>query len=60
MILLSKYHRAGKFGEFTLLKHFVKKIWQMNRSANELLIVITNLNAFSLANRRLFAKLSTY
>ena len=33
-----------------------KKAWRMNRSAKSLLIVSTNLNSFSLANDRQFAK----
>ena len=33
-----------------------QKVWQMNRSAKGLLIVTTNLDDFSLANCRLFAK----
>ena len=39
-----------------------KKIWRINSSAKGLLIVTTNLDGFSLANRRQFtkfAKLST-
>ena len=32
-----------------------KKDWQINRSANRLLIVNTNLDGFTLANRRWFA-----
>ena len=37
--------------ELTLFKRLVKKLWQINRSAKGLLIVATNLNGFSLANR---------
>ena len=37
-----------------------KKVWQMNRSAKELLMVTTNLDCFTLANCRWFAKLSRY
>ena len=33
-----------------------KKLWQMNRSANRLSIVTTNLDGFSLVNHRQFAK----
>ena len=44
------------FGEFTLFKYLAKIVWQMNRSAKELLIVTTNLDGFSLANCRRFAK----
>ena len=37
--------------ELTLFKRLVKKLWRINRSAKGLLIVATNLNGFSLANR---------
>ena len=37
------YHIAGKFGEFTLFRRLAEKVWQMNRSAKELLIVTNNL-----------------
>ena len=40
------------FGEFILFKHLTKKVWRMNRLAKELLMVTTNLDGFSLANRR--------
>ena len=45
---------GGKFGEVTLFEHLakenlVKKVWQINRSDNRLLIVSTNLDGFSLA-----------
>ena len=33
-----------------------KKVWRINRSANRLLIVSTNLDGFSLTNRGQFAK----
>ena len=33
-----------------------KKVWQINRSANRLFIVSINLDGFSLANHRWFAK----
>ena len=33
-----------------------KKVWRMNRSAKGLSMVTANLNGFSLANRRQFAK----
>ena len=36
-----------------------KKVWQMNRSAKGLLIVMTALDGFSLTNYRRFAKLYT-
>ena len=44
------------FGHFTLFKHMVKKVWQMNRSTRGLLIVTTTLDGFSLVNCRQFAK----
>ena len=37
-----------------------KKVWRINRSANRLLIVSTNLDGFSLVNHGQFAKLSCY
>ena len=37
-----------------------KKVWWINSSAKGLLIVTTNLDSFSLANLRRFAKLSTH
>ena len=49
------YHIGGKFGELTLFEHLAKGI---NTSANRLLIVSTNLDGFSLASHRRFAKLS--
>ena len=62
------YRIAGKFGEenvweieFTLIKRLtVKSVWRMNRSAKGLFIETTNLDGFSLVNRRCkFTKLST-
>ena len=50
------YHIVGKFGESTLFKHLVKKVWRINRSENRLLIVSTDLDDFSLANHGQFAK----
>ena len=38
------YRIAGKFGELTLFEHLAKEVWQINRSANRLLIVSTNLD----------------
>ena len=37
-----------------------KKVWRINRSAKGLSMVTTNLDGFSLANCRRFAKLSRY
>ena len=52
------YRIAGKFGNLTLFEHLAKKVWQINRSTNRLLIVSTNLDSFSLANHGGFAKFS--
>ena len=49
------YCIAGKFGELTRFEHLVE-VWQINGSGNRLLIVNTNLDGFSLANHRRFAK----
>ena len=46
------YNKFGMFGEVTLFKHLVEKVWQMNRSPKGLLIVTTNLEDFSLVNCR--------
>ena len=46
------YCIAVKFGELALFEHLANEIWQINRSANTLLIVCTNLDGFSLANHR--------
>ena len=45
-----------KLGEFTLFEHLEKKVWLIDRSAKRLFIVSTNLDGFSLANHRRFAK----
>ena len=42
--------------EFALFKCLAEKFWRMNRSAKGILIVTTNLNGFSLANCKRFAK----
>ena len=47
---------AGKFGELTRFEHLAKEILANYRSTNRLLIVSTNLDGFSLANRGRFAK----
>ena len=44
------------FGEFTLFKCLVQKVWQMSRLAKRLLILTTTLDGFSLANSKQFAK----
>ena len=44
------YRVAGKFSDLTVFEHLAKKVWQINRLANRLLIINTNLDSFSLAN----------
>ena len=54
---------VGKYSKLTLFECLVKESWQINRLANRLLIVSTNLDDFSLPNHRQFtkfAKLSRY
>ena len=54
-LTLGKFYRiAEKVGKFTFSKHLAEKVWQMNSSQlNRLLIVVrTKLNGFSLANYR--------
>jgi len=45
-----------KFGEFTRFEHLAKKVWQMNRFNQKVIIVSRNLDGFSLANQGWFAK----
>jgi len=40
-----------KFGEITRFEHLVKKVWQMNRFSQKVIIVSRNLDGFSLANQ---------
>jgi len=52
-----------KFGEFTRFEHLVKKVWQMNRFSQMVIIVSRNFDGISLTNHGLFvkfAKLSRY
>ena len=49
-----------KFGELTFFKHLVKEVWRINRSASRVLIVITNLDGFSLANHERFTKFANF
>ena len=66
----SQYRIAGKFSgkvwweeclaNLLFSSVWRKKVWQMNRSAKGLLIVITNLDGFSLANCRRFAKFAKH
>ena len=37
-------------GESGWMKTSAKKVWRLNRSAKRLLIIITNLDSFSLVN----------
>ena len=60
-IQLLMYHIVGKFGRKCLANLLFssvwwKKVWQMNRSAKGLSMITINLDDFSLANRRRFAK----
>ena len=48
--IVGKFGGGGKFGKMTRFKHWQKKVWQINGSANRLLIVSINLDGFSLAN----------
>ena len=52
MALLKCYRIAGKFGG--------GKVWRINRSANRLFIVSTNLDDFSLVNHGRFAKFAKF
>ena len=58
------YRIAGKFGGQNVWRIYSfqafgrKKVWRVNRPAKGLSMVTTNLDGFSLANRRRFAKLS--
>ena len=54
--IAGKFGSRGKFGELPLSKHLAKKVWQINRSANRLFNVSTNLDGFNLANHGRFAK----
>ena len=47
---------GGNVGELTRFEHLAKKVWQINRSANRLLMISTNLDGCSLANHVQFAK----
>ena len=52
----TSYCIVGKFGELIRLSILQKKMWQINKSANRLLIISTNLDGFSLVNHGRFAK----
>jgi len=47
-----------KFGEFTHFEHLVKKVWQINRFSQKVIIVNRNLDGFRLVNHAKFVKLS--
>ena len=51
---------GGRFGKLTLFEPLARESWRINRSANRLLIVSTNLDGFNLVNHGRFAKLSRY
>ena len=51
---------ARNFGKFALSEHLAEKVWRMNRSANWLSIVTTNLYGFSLANHGRIAKFTKH
>ena len=56
-----RYRIVGKFGQGKVwridsFRAFGERKLQINRSANRLLIVSTNLDGFSLVNHRQFAK----
>ena len=55
-VVTIEYRIMGKFGELTCFEHLAKESLANYRSANRFLIVSTNLDGFSLANRRRFAK----
>jgi len=40
-----------KFGKFTRFEHLGKKVWQMNRFSQKIIIVSRNLDGFSLVNQ---------
>ena len=40
-----------KFGKFTHFEHLAKKVWQMNRFSQKVMIVSRNLDGFSLENQ---------
>ena len=47
---------GGTLANWLILSIWRKKVWQINRSANRLLMISTNLDGFSLANHGRFAK----
>ena len=51
-----KVWRAEGLANLLFSSVWRKKVWRMNRSAKGLSMVTTNLDGFSLANRRQFAK----
>ena len=55
-----KVWRGETLANWFFLSLWQKKVWRINRSANRLFIVSTNLDGFSLANHGWFAKLSPY
>ena len=51
-----KVWRGESLANWLFSRTWRKKVWQINRLANRLLIVSTNLDGFNLANHRRFAK----
>jgi len=51
---VSIYRIAGKFGKFTCFEQLARKVWQMNRFSQKIIIVSRNLDGFSLANQGWF------
>ena len=51
-----KVWRAECLANLLFSRVWRKKVWRINRSAKGLSMVTTNLDGFSLANRRQFAK----
>ena len=51
---------GGSLANWLVSNIWRNKVWRINISANRLLIVSTNLDGFSLANRVRFAELSRY
>ena len=51
-----KIWQLENLANWLILSIWRKKVWRINRSANKLLIISTNLDGFSLANHWQFAK----
>ena len=55
-----KFWQGETLANLLFLSIWRKKVWRMNRSANRLSIVTTNLDDFSLVNHGQFANLSPH